>query len=565
MSLATVKKYQALKKEQKEKRKKRKAKKRVDLTKYKDKPIEFAQEILGVKHLTEEQKQILLSVRDRNTTNVQAAHSVGKSYSMSLVVIWYVFAVQGLVYTTAPTLQQVKDILWSEIRQLYDRYNAKLGGSRGELFLKKNEFSKAIGYTAKHTDSNAFQGRHAINLLLIQDEADGISSVIDEAFESCLTGSQNRGVRIGNPLTSNSSFFKACQLDNIKITVWNHPNVKFGYELVEADNGKPIHRLKPEIADRILKPLNEQKDDPVKPQEEWPEDLPRDIIPGAVSVSWIEKVRVKYGEFSAYWMSRVEAEFPGDDVDGLIPMSWLRNARERYDNDPDYWDKAAKNDRWRIGADVADGGGDEHAVSTWRGKVWYGIKYIQPRNDEQDTVRLATDYLIPMIENFGGMYSIAVDNTGVGAGTLATLKQRGYFATGCKFGADAKNKLEYANLKTELFWEMRDGLRLGQIAIAPLGDDEDRVFEEIASIRYVTNTEDKKRTEKKADTKKRLKRSPDGADASAIAWMIKPLDLENKNTIPADKPKTQGEKLRELVLSSEDWVDDISTEEANRY
>lgn len=539
----------------------------LDLSIYRDKPIEFATEILGIEFLTSEQKAILISVRDRQTTNVQAAHSVGKSFSMALVVLWYVFAVQGLVFTTAPTLQQVKDILWKEIRQLWDRHRTKLGGSRGELFIKKDENAKAVGYTAKHTDSNAFQGRHAINLLLIQDEADGVSNTIDEAFESCLTGSKNRGVRIGNPLTTGSAFYKSCQINNIKITAWEHPNISWAYEEVTAENGKLIHRLKPAIAKKILKPESDRREDPVLPQDQWAEDLPRDLIPGAISIAWIERIRIKYGEFSSYWTSRIEADFPGDDTEGIIPLSWLKQARERYDRDPQKWDKEAMQDRWRLGVDVSDGG-DNHAIAIWRGRVWYGIRFIKPKNDREDTITLAKDHVVPLVQSLGGLYGIAVDNTGVGAGTLGWLRSQAYFAQGCKFGESPENKTDYADRKTELYWWLRDGLRRGEIAIAPLGEDEDQVFEELAAVRYNADTDNKVKCESKKETKKRLKRSPDGGDAAVIAGEIKPMPLVNSQTAndnnsPPLDPEDRA--LAELLRNAQEWNNEISEAEANKF
>ncbi len=57
----------------------------------------------------------------------------------------------------------------------------------------------------------------------------------------------------------------------------------------------------------------------------------RNRIPGAVSVTWIEDVRINKGENSPFWLSRVEAQFPVDDTDGIIPKSWLLQARDRYD------------------------------------------------------------------------------------------------------------------------------------------------------------------------------------------------------------------------------------------
>lgn len=101
---------------------------------YATKPVEFVQEVLAVSTVTGEQIKILESVRDRAETNVQAAHGVGKSFISACVVLWWVFAVGGLAISTAPTESQVKQILWSEVRKLYDKNKIKLGGERGSYF-----------------------------------------------------------------------------------------------------------------------------------------------------------------------------------------------------------------------------------------------------------------------------------------------------------------------------------------------------------------------------------------------------------------------------------------------
>lgn len=569
MSLTAINKVRALKREKK-RRLKKKANS-IDLSSYADKPIEFVQEILEIEILTVEQKEIYLSIKDNLTTNVQAGHGVGKSFGMAAIIIWWVFAVGGVAFTTAPTFDQVNDILWKEVRLLYDKNKKKLGGRRTELTLKtitkEGKEVSAKGFSTRNYDTNSFQGKHDEKLLLLEDEADGISDTIDQAFDSCLSGSKNRGIRVGNPLTPKSSFALNCQSGSIKISVWSHPNVAWAYQKIIAENGKLIHRLKPEIAAKILKSNWEHEKDPIKLQNEWDKDLPRDVIPGAVSIAWIEKVRVKYGEFSSYWMSRVEAEFPGDDTDGIIPLSWLKEARDRYDQESDRLDKEAKLDRWRIGVDVSDGG-DRHAIALWRGRVLYSVRYIQPKDDREDTITLASYHVVPLIKSLGGMYGVAVDNTGVGAGTLGWLRSQGYFAQGCKFGESPENKNEFVDRKTELYWWLRDGLRKGEIAIAPLGEVEEEVFEEIAAIRYNPDTENKVKCEQKKETKKRLKRSPDGGDAVVIAGEIKPMPLiKDKFTTKQSEEYNNKEnrQLAQLLKNAQNWQDDISTDEANKF
>ena len=518
--LRAIQKAERLKKELKEIRKARRRKQvksdRNSLTKFKNDPVGFSR-FIGVEP-TPDQQRFLESVRDNPETNVKAAHGVGKSIGSAVCVLWWVFAVEGLAITTAPTEDQVKQILWSEIRKIYDRNKEKLGGTRGELFVRKSETARAYGFTARNYDTNSFQGKHAERLLLIADEADGISEIIDDGFQSCLTGSSNRGLRIGNPLNKQSPFSKACDRTAITIPAWTHPNVSWAYQLEQTidPGGKPrlIHRLKPSVAIHVLDTAGR-----VKPQDLWPSEFPRDVIPGAISLKWIEEVRQDKGEFSVFWEGRVEGNFPEDNVEGIIPTTWLKAARERYDTNQDYWDNLALLSPWRIGVDVADGGDDSHAVSLWKGNVLYSVTLYKCLGDEQDTIRLA-DIVAEQVRKLGGNHYIAVDRTGVGAGTLGRLKQQGYQARGCTFGESAEQPHEFNNRKTELYWQFRDSLRLGKIAIAPLGEIEEQVFEDLSAHRYSLSGkggEDKQIVcEKKKSVKARLKRSPDAGDAVII-------------------------------------------------
>jgi hypothetical protein len=480
----------------------------------------FGLEVLCVQTFTKDQYRILEEIQTRQVINVQAANSVGKTFLIAVVILYWVFVEGGAAYSTAPSLNQVKDLLWKEVRILYDKNKEKLGGVRGELFIKRSEEAKAIGYTARHTDANAFQGRHAEKLLLIQDEADGISRVIDEAFESCLTGSSNKGIRVGNPLTLGSAFYYACELTSLKIAVWSHPNVEWAYQEILTDNdGNTIHVLKPEVAAAIFKPEEDRSDklDILKPVHQWGEFAKlANIIPGAVSVFWIEKMRIKYGVESIFWTTRIEACFPENDVSGIIPLGWLKQARARYDADPEYWDNLAMGHDWRIGGDVGDGV-DDHCLAICKGPVLYEVKSYPTTGDRTDVIRFAKEIIEPKVKQLGGQYRIAIDNIGVGSGTLGTLLLDGYNARGCRYGDSANDPKSYSNLKTELHWEFRETLMGDHFAIAPLGEEEELTFEELAAVRYKLNTEKQIMCEKKAETKARLGRSPNRADGVILA------------------------------------------------
>ena len=103
--LRAIQKGERLKKELREARKRRQQKQtksgRNSLTRFKNDPVGFSR-FIGVEP-TEDQQRFLESVRDNPETNVKAAHGVGKSIGSAVCVLWWVFAVNGLAITTAPT------------------------------------------------------------------------------------------------------------------------------------------------------------------------------------------------------------------------------------------------------------------------------------------------------------------------------------------------------------------------------------------------------------------------------------------------------------------------------
>lgn len=479
---------------------------RVDFSKYAFDPVGFIEKELG-ESLTDEQKCIANSVVCNRETNVQASHSVGKSHLSARIVLWWICCKGegAFAISTGPTKRQVHQILWGELRKIYDRHREKIGGERGETFIRLPGNARAIGFTSRHTSSDSFQGLHERSLLIVIDESSGVSEEIDAGAQACVTSAENRLLRVGNPIRNNTAFHRACLRSAIRIPSWSHPNVSWAYELC-SDN---VHRLKPEVKKWIL-----DKNGEVKPEEEWLSEY-RSKIPGAVSVRWIEEARANYGESSLFWQTRVEAQFPTDDTDGIIPKSWLLQARDRYDANPQYWDDLAKGDIWRLGLDVGDGQ-DNHALAIWRGPVLYDVQIHATVGDRMDTVR-AAEIAIAVIRRLGGDYRIAVDNTGVGAGTLASLLASGMMnASGCRFGDGADDRSLFLNRKSQLYWEFREGLRTGKVAIAPLGEKEDYIFQDLCATRYSINTKDQICCEAKEKTKARLKRSPD-AEAVVIA------------------------------------------------
>lgn len=488
-----------------------------NLERYRDRPVEFAKEILGIEYLTKDAIAILESVRDNKITNVQASHGVGKSHlSGSILVLWWVFAVKGLCITTAPTERQVKQILWSETRKSYNLNRQKLGGKIGELFLKADENARAFGFTARSNNANGFQGVHADYLLLIEDEACGISAEIDEGAESCIVGSNNRLLRIGNPLADGTPFANSCKRSHIKIPAWSHSNVAWAYQ--QKSDG--IHRIKPELRSHLFDEFGKVLDrnrwgkNAIAAMESYLKANNAIEIKGAISVEWIERAREKYGENSAFWESRIEARFPLDAGQSIVPRRYFLMARNKFDNEKN-WEIKLRGFSPRYGLDVGDGG-DPHAIAIWKGSVLQYIRSQPTIGDELDTGR-AAGMVAGEITRYGNG-AIAVDNIGVGAGSLAMIKNQGLLARGIFWGASASDSQRFVNLKAEQFWQLREAMEKGEVAIAPLGDFEDELMEDLANIYYEETPTGKIKIEDKAKTRQRLGRSPNCGDAAVYGY-----------------------------------------------
>lgn len=497
-----------------------------DFTSYRDRPVEFAYEVLGIKYLTPDTKSILESVRDQKITNVQASHGVGKSFiSGSVLTLWWVFARHGLCITTAPTERQVKEIVWSEIRRTYGNNKGKLGGkASGEMFLKLSERARAFGFTARSTDSQGFQGIHG-DLLIIEDEACGISPPIDEGAEACLTGASNRMLRIGNPIADGTPFAKACKESHIKIPAWHHSNVAWAYRK-DADG---MHRVKEELRADIfargrVKAQGDWGETAIAAMASYLEECNAVEIPGAISVQWIEDVRRKYGEGSAFWESRVEARFPLDNAASILPRRYYYLARLKFDEMVATakqrglsLEESLRHLPMRYGVDVGDGG-DAHAIARWQGDVLWAVREIPTKGDELDTKRAASQLKKDMLPHaYNG--SVAVDNIGVGAGTLAILKDDGIPAHGIRWGEPAQDSARFANNKSEQFWQLREAMERGEIAIAPLDPEiEEQLIEDWSSIYYEELPNGKIKIEKKIKTRERIGRSPNMGEAPIYGY-----------------------------------------------
>lgn len=474
---------------------------------YADDPVRFFRR-LGLEFLTDEQIRIAESVRDERETNVQAGISVGKSLIAAAIVIWWVYAVGGIAITTAPREKQVRQILWLEVRRLWDRNRFWLGGTRDQVQIKIDDELVAWGFTASAYSEEGFSGRHHPKLLAIEDEASGISQTADDGITANLTYHANRLLRIGNPLIDATPFSYACERKRIRIPVWGHPNVAWAYE--KDDVGVYVLR------DSARKAVVDSETGEIKARDLWPAKAARDAstVPGGPSIEFIEDRRreVRRGPGTTYWQTRFDGDFPASSADSIVPRSWFEAARARYDRDPRRWDEIALAHSWIHSLDVGDGV-EPHALCSRRGPVVYALAEYPTIGDREDVAR-AQGYARIALETRPG--EIVVDDIGVGSGVLAGLLETGELARGMRdafFDSD-----RYITVRADMYWTFREELERGEIAIAPLGEEvEEAVRDELAQThRAPPTSKGKVRLELKEVTSKRLGHSPNLADAIAM-------------------------------------------------
>ena len=148
----------------------------------------------------------------------------------------------SIIYTFAPTAEQIKRLLWKEIKSDRDAANRDgkdlLGRVLDTCEIKYRPDHFAIGRATDNsggTGTERIQGQHGKYLLFDLDEAEGVADFVYDAVDSMTSGGISIVVMTANPKTRVSTFYKQRILSTVKnfrISCINHPNVATGKEIV---------------------------------------------------------------------------------------------------------------------------------------------------------------------------------------------------------------------------------------------------------------------------------------------------------------------------------------------
>jgi hypothetical protein len=426
-------------------------------------PLFFGEYVLGGEQPWDKQRQIMLSVCDNLRTVVPSGFGVGKTWTAARVVLWFLFShPHSLVITTAPTWRQVESVLWAEIRRQHRTSRLPPGGNLLRTQIKITDDWFAMGLATD--EPTRFQGFHSAHLLLVFDEAAGITREIWDIAEGQMAGAHARWLAIGNPVLPSGPFYDACTSQTwhkIHISCPDSPNVELG----------------------------------------------KMVYPKLVTAQWIEDRRREWGESSPMYQSKVLGEFPVDSEFGLIPVNWITAAQARAKDDPEPLGEKF------IGVDVARSGADTTVFLFREGSVVRDIE-VHRTNSTMDVV----GWLIQFVEKHQVPWlNVLVDVIGIGAGVVDRLREQKHDAQAVHFGQVLKS-IQYLNTRAYCYWKVREALNPESEHPLAIPEKFSRLATELMAIEHKYNSAGQIQIESKENIKKKLGHSPDQADALALSY-----------------------------------------------
>lgn len=178
----------------------------------------FAHHMFGWE-ATAQQQELFDAIVKYDRVSCKSGHGTGKSTASAILIFWFLTVFENpQVPATSPTKDQLRDVLWSRLWELYGVMNPffkqrlRMTATRVQNVFSEQSFSTAR--TGRKGNPDALQGFHADNLLILGDEASGISDDVFKPIQGALTGSNNKIVLIGNPTRRTGYFHSTFKKDS---------------------------------------------------------------------------------------------------------------------------------------------------------------------------------------------------------------------------------------------------------------------------------------------------------------------------------------------------------------
>lgn len=442
---------------------------------YYDRPVEFCEDLLHFEP-DEWQHNVLNDLAKHPKVSVRSGQGVGKTALEAGAILWFLTCrPYSKVIATAPTMKQLYDVLWAEVAKWLNNSLIKslLKWTKTKVsMVGDSERWFATARTA--TKPENMQGFHEDHMLIVVDEASGVSDAIMEAILGTLSGYDNKLLMCGNPNNIEGVFYDSHNKDRDKYQV--HKVSSYDSQRTNKEN--------------------------------------------------IQMLIEKYGQDSDVVRVRIFGEFPKGALDSFISLEVVElAASQTVPNEA--VDRAVIAD---IGVDVARYGDDSTIIfPRILMKTLPYSKYT--KQSTMDTTGYVIDRAKKLLVQYPNLKKIRikVDDTGVGGGVTDRLREivseeKYPFEIVPVNNGESSSDDFYDNLGTQLWGNVREFLEENMTSNlnggSPVIDlpNDPTLIKELSTRKFKMTSRGKIRLESKDDMKKRNIGSPDIADALALAF-----------------------------------------------
>lgn len=442
---------------------------------YWDDPVSFAEDMLDFVP-DEWQRAAMIDVAHHPRTSIRSGQGVGKTAFEAALILWFLSCRPNpKVVCTAPTRQQLHDVLWAEVAKWLEKSKVKnfLKWTKTKIYMIGHE-ERWFATARTATKPENMQGFHEDYMLFIVDEAPGVADPIMEAILGTLSGPENKLLMCGNPTRTSGVFYDS------------HNKDRALYRTHKVDS-RDSKRTSKENIDMLIR---------------------------------------KYGADSDVVRVRVYGEFPKAEADAFIALELVELVAGNHIE--------VKGDTLHLGVDVARFGGDETVIAPRIGMKVFELRCYQKQGTMETTgwvIQTAKEFLekYPDLQNV----KIKVDDSGVGGGVTDRLREvieeeglTNWTAIPVNNGSRPSDDEEehYENAGTEAWAVVRTLLQecftkymQGEPVEIELPNDE-RLITQLTQRKYRMTSRGKIALERKEDMKKRGLDSPDRADAVVLSF-----------------------------------------------
>jgi hypothetical protein len=487
-------------------------------------PVGYARNILRIDLSADQEKILRHLLIPPCIVNVPSGNDTGKTFLAAVAISWWYDSFNpGCCYTVAVRYEHLTDVLWAQLRILRRRNPilvSAFNGPRAPMMVDTADHL-AIGITAAKGET--FKGRHLGRTLFIFDEACGLAHLYFDELPTMFDPSRgDAALFIYNPTDTTSRMY---QEDMRGSTA----------EADEEDDERTVwHRFPLSVLDH-----------PNIAAELAGKDKP---FPGAISLNMVKKmIRDGCDRIDPDERTTLDFEFPPSSRKFYRPGPWFqaRGLGLWPDTGCGVWSDAlfaaclsgptppfpTNGDLPEIGCDTATGKGEDfHAIHARWGKVSIHHETGNTMNPQRigNRLKLVAQACANKVNSMrpsgatpirAQQIQIKIDDDGTGGAIAAHLQAESYSVLTIGAGTRALDEARYPRKRDELWFQTAEKAKRGLVFLGLLDRATLwRLRKQLMAPTFELDPAGRRRVESKDDTKEKVGRSPDDADAFMLAW-----------------------------------------------